>query len=185
MLNEVFSSFKDASEKSLLAFKKSLGKLRTGRAHASILDDIRVDYYGTPSPISQVATIAIPEPRTISIKPWEKNMVGAIEKAILASDLGITPNNNGEIILLSLPTLTGERRKALVKSAKKSGEDIKIALRSHRHNALDDLKMLEKEKEITEDDHKNGKEKIQDLINNFSKKVDDILKSKEDEIMTV
>jgi len=185
MLNEVYDTFKEDSEKSLEALKKSLDKLRTGRANSAMLNGIRVDYYGTSTPITQMANIAVPEPRLLVIKPWDKTTIKLIEKAILASDLGINPNNNGEQILLAVPALTEERRKELVKKARKSSEIIKISLRSHRHDALDMLKELEDEKEITEDDHKQGKAKIQDLINKYSKRVDSIISDKEKEIMTV
>ncbi|MBN2694016.1 ribosome recycling factor [bacterium] len=185
MLEEVFQSFTDDANKAIESLKHALGKLRTGRANSSILDDVRVDYYGTPTPIVQMAAINIPEPRVITIKPWEKNMLAKIEKAILASDLGLNPNNNGDFIILTLPQLTEERRRDLVKSAKKIGEDIKVSLRGHRHSALDMLKDLEKEKDISEDDHKKGRDRIQDLINDYSKNVDDIIKIKEEEILKV
>jgi len=185
MLDDLYAEFKENMEKALKAFDKELGKLRTGRAHAAILDGIKVDYYGTPTPLSQVASISVPEPRVLTVKPWEKTMLKPIEKAILASDLGITPNNNGDQIILTIPPLTEERRRNLVKVAKKISEEIKISLRNHRHEALKDLKELEKEKEITEDDHKRAKNKIQDIINEYSKKVDDILAKKEAEIMKV
>ena len=185
MLNEVYDSFKEESNSSLEALKKSLDKLRTGRANSAMLNDIRVDYYGSLTPISQMANIMVPEARLLAIKPWDKSTLKLIEKAIIASDLGINPSNNGEQILLSIPALTEERRRDLVKKAKKMSETIKISLRSHRHDALDMLKELEKDKEITEDDHKMGKIKIQDMINAYNKKVDTIISEKEKEIMKV
>ena len=185
MLNDLYVEFKGQMEGTIKAFDKELIKLRTGRAHASMLDGIKVDYYGTATALSQVATISVPEARVLTVKPWEKSMLKPIEKAILASDLGINPNNNGEQILLSVPALTEERRKKLVKVAKKISEDIKVSLRNHRHDILKDLKELEKEKEITEDDHKKAKAKIQDIINEYSKKVEEVLAKKEAEIMKV
>ncbi len=185
MLDDLYAEFKEQMNGALKAFDRELTKLRTGRAHASMLDGIKVDYYGTPTALSQVATISVPEARVLTVKPWEKSMLKPIEKAILASDLGINPNNNGDQILLSVPALTEERRKSLVKVAKKISEDIKVSLRNHRHEILKDLKELEKEKEITEDDHKRAKNKIQDIINEYSKKVDEVLAKKEAEIMKV
>ncbi len=185
MLQEVFQSFTEDATKAIESLKYALGKLRTGRANSAILEDVRVDYYGTPTPIVQMAAVNIPEPRVITIKPWEKNMLTKIEKAIFASDLGLNPNNNGDFIILTLPQLTEERRRDLVKSAKKIGEDIKVSLRTHRHVALDMLKELEKDKEISEDDLKKGRDKIQELIIDYTKTVDDIIKLKEDEILKV
>jgi len=185
MLDDLYADFKEKMEGAIEAFKRELSKLRTGRAHSSMLDDIRVDYYGTPTLLSQVATVAVPEARVLTVKPWEKTMLKPIEKAILASDLGINPSNNGEQILLAIPALTEERRKSLVKVAKKTSEDIKISLRNHRHEVLKDLKELEAEKEISEDEHKRGKEKIQDIINAYNKKVEEVLSLKEKEMMTV
>ena len=185
MLDDLYAEFKDNMEEAIKAFNRELSKLRVGRAHASLLDDIKVDYYGTPTPLSQVATIATPEARVLTVKPWEKTMLKPIEKAILASDLGITPNNNGEQILLAIPPLTEERRRDLVKVAKKISEEIKISLRNHRHDALKELKQMEADKEITEDDHKRAKNKIQDIINEYNKKVDEVLNKKEAEILKV
>jgi ribosome recycling factor len=185
MLDDLYAEFTEQMEGAIKAFSKELSKLRTGRAHASMLDSIKVDYYGTPTALSQVATIAVPEARVITIKPWEKPLLKAIEKAILTSDLGINPNNNGDQILLTIPALTQERRLSLVKVAKKTLEDIKISLRSHRHDVLKSLKELEDEKEISEDDHKKAKVKVQDIINLYSKKAEDVLALKEAEIMKV
>jgi len=185
MLDDLYAEFKENMEGAIKAFKRELSRLRTGRAHSSMLDDIKVDYYGTPTQLSQVATVAVPEARVITVKPWEKNMLKPIEKAILASDLGINPTNNGEQILLAVPALTEERRKSLVKVAKKTSEEIKISLRNHRHDALKDLKVLESEKEITEDQHKKAKDKIQEIINTYNKKVEEVLSEKEKEMMKV
>ncbi len=185
MLDDLYVEFKGQMEGAIKAFDRELTKLRTGRAHASMLDGIKVDYYGTATELSQVATISVPEARVLTVKPWEKAMLKPIEKAILASDLGINPNNNGEQILLSVPALTEERRRNLVKVAKKISEDIKVSLRNHRHDILKDLKELENEKEITEDDHKKAKSKIQDIINLYNKKVEEVLAKKEAEIMKV
>ncbi len=185
MLQNVYKSLKTNSEKAVESLIHSLGKLRTGRANSGMLDDIRVDYYGTMTLLSQIANISVPEARMIVIKPWEKPMLTKIEKAIQASDLGINPVNNGEMIMLTVPALTEERRKDLVKSAKKYGEEFKQSLRTHRHDALDLLKSLEKDKSVTEDEAKKGKDKIQEILNDYIKKIDDIIKAKEDEIMKV
>jgi len=185
MLDDLYAEFKEQMEGAITAFKRELSKLRTGRAHSSMLDDIKVDYYGTPTRLSQVATVAVPEARVLTVKPWEKSMLKPIEKAILASDLGINPSNNGEQILLAIPALTQERRQSLVKVAKKTAEDIKISLRNHRHDILKDIKELESEKEISEDDHKRAKDKIQEIMNTYNKKVEEVLSLKEKEMMTV
>lgn len=185
MIDEVKSEASAGMEKSIDALKRDLGKVRTGRASLSLLDDVRVDYYGTPTPLSQVGTLAVPEPRLITIQPWEKNLIPEIEKAILKSDLGLNPMSDGQLIRLAFPPLTEERRKEMVKQVKRMGEDAKIGVRNVRRDANDTLKMMEKEKDISEDDQKRGTKDIQDLTDKFIKKVDDVVEAKEKELMEI
>jgi len=185
MIDEVKSEACAGMEKSIDALKRDFGKVRTGRASLSLLDDVRVDYYGTPTPLSQVGTLAVPEPRMITIQPWEKNLIPEIEKAILKSDLGLNPMSDGQLIRLAFPPLTEERRKEMVKQVKRMGEDAKIGVRNVRRDANDTLKMMEKEKDISEDDQKRGTKEIQDLTDQFVKKIDDIVEAKEKELMEI
>jgi ribosome recycling factor len=171
--------------KALESFKRDLSKVRTGRASLSVLDDVRVDYYGTPTPLNQVGALAVPEPRLITIQPWEKNLVGEIEKAILKSDLGLNPSSDGQIIRLIFPPLTEERRKEMVKQVKRMGEDAKVAVRNARREANDTLKKLEKDKEITEDELKRGEKEIQDLTDDFVARVDQVVTDKEKDLMEI
>ncbi len=167
------------------SLKKDLASIRTGRASLALLDGIQIDYYGTMSPISQVATLGIPESRTITIQPWEPKLIPEIEKAILKSDLGLTPGNDGKTIRLAIPTLTEERRKQLVKVVKKRGEEAKIAIRNIRRDINDELKKTEKEKHLSEDDVKRFHDEIQKITDAYIQKVDDIVHHKEKEIMEV
>ena len=185
MTKEVITSMKNHMEKSVEALRREYQKVRTGRANLGLLDDVRIDYYGTPSPLSQVATLAVPEPRTITLQPWESKMIPAIEKAILNANLGITPANDGKLIRLNLPALTEERRKDIVKQLKKMAEDAKVAVRNIRRDAIDELKKLEKNKKISEDDQKRAEKDIQDATNSFVAKIDDVLSHKEKEVMEV
>ncbi len=185
MIDEVKSEATAGMEKSIDALKRDLGKVRTGRASLSLLDDIRVDYYGTPTPLNQVGTLAVPEPRLITIQPWEKNIISEIERAILKSDLGLNPSSDGQLIRLAFPPLTEERRKEMVKQVKRMGEDAKIGVRNARRDANDTLKLMEKEKEISEDDQKRGTKDIQDLTDQFVKKVDEVVESKEKDLMEI
>ncbi len=169
----------------LESLKVSLGRLRTGRANAALLDGIRVDYYGTPTPLTQCAQISVPEPRMITVKPWEKSILQAIERAIMQSELGLNPQNDGEMLRLPVPQLTEERRKGLVKQAKGKGEEAKIGIRNHRRDANELLKSAEKDKEISEDDLKRALVKVQSLVDDGVAKVDDILVKKEQEILEV
>jgi len=159
--------------------------LRAGRANPSLLDRITVDYYGTPTPINQTANIACPEPRLLTIQPWDKNMVAAIEKAILKSDLGITPANDGTIIRLTIPQLTEERRKELVKQCSKKVEDSKVAVRNIRRDVNDSIKSMEKAKECSEDESKKGLDDVQKLTDKYIKRLDDVYAQKEKELMSV
>ena len=160
-------------------------KIRTGRASTGLLDQIKVDYYGTPTPISQMASVAVPDSRTITIQPWDKGGISVVEKAILKSDLGLTPVNDGRIIRINIPPLTEERRKELVKVARKYTEDAKVAVRNVRRDANDSLKKLEKEKTITEDEQKKAEAEVQKLTDKFVADADKRSQAKEKEIMDI
>lgn len=166
-------------------FKKDLGSIRTGRASLSLLEGITVDYYGTPTPIQQVASLSIPEPRQILIQPWEQRLIPEIEKAIMKSDLGLTPTNDGKVIRINIPTLTEERRKQLVKVVRKRAEEARIAIRNIRRDTNEELKKLEKDKHLSEDIVKKSQEEIQKITDSYIAKIDDILAHKEKEIMEV
>lgn len=159
--------------------------IRAGRANPNVLNKIRVDYYGTPTPIQQVANVSVPEPRMIQIAPWDRSLIKAIEKAIMTSELGINPNNDGSVIRLIFPEVTEERRKDLSKDVKKKGEEQKVAIRNVRRDAVDVMKKLEKSSEITEDDRKNLEDKIQKLTDKYIKDIDKAVEDKTKEIMTV
>jgi ribosome recycling factor len=185
MLPEVYQEVEHKMERSLTALRKDLSRIRTGRASLALLDGIVVDYYGTPTPLSQLATLAVPESRLITIQPWDKSQLGLMEKAIQRSDLGLTPINDGKIIRLAIPPLTEERRKELVKQVKKIGEETKIALRNIRREGNETLKSLEKTKKIAEDDLRRGQEHMQKITDGFTVKVDETLQAKERELMEV
>ena len=185
MPKNVLDDMKTHMEKTLGVLKNEFLKIRTGRASTSILDGIKVDYYGNSSSISQVATLAIPEPRTITISPWEAKIIPAIEKAILNSNIGLTPSNDGRTIRLNLPPLTEERRKEIVKDLKRKAEDDKVALRNIRRDAIDKLKKLEKDKAITEDDLKKFEKDVQDATKSFELKIDEAVSHKEKEVLEV
>nr|WP_232362569.1 ribosome recycling factor [Desulfogranum mediterraneum] len=170
---------------SIDALKKELVRIRTGRASLSLLDGVRVDAYGSQMPMDQVGTMTIPESSMIAIKPWDPQMLPAIEKAILASDLGLTPANDGNVIRLNIPPLTEERRKELVKQVKKIGEEFKVAIRNVRREANDSLKKLKKDKEISEDDMFRLQEDAQKATDDFIKQIDEIVSGKEKEVMEV
>ena len=172
-------------EKSVDSLRKDYQRVRTGRASTTLLDDVKVDYYGTPTPLNQAATLAVPEPRTITIQPWEAKLIPAIEKAIMKSDLGLTPSNDGKLIRLVLPALTEERRKEIVKNLKKLAEEAKVAIRNIRRDAIEGLKKLEKDKKITEDDLKRAEKEVQDVTNSFTAKIDEVLGHKEKEVLEV
>ncbi len=179
---------KKANEKmnqAVEVFKKDLASFRTGRASLSIFDNIKVEYYGSLLPLNQVATLGIPEPRTITIQPWEQKMINEIEKAIMKSDLGLTPINDGKIIRINIPPLTEERRKQLVKVVKKRAEEARVAIRNIRRDIIEEIKKAEKDKKLSEDDSRRLQEEIQKITNSFIEKVDQILEQKEKEIMEV
>lgn len=165
--------------------KKEFASIRTGRASLALLDDIKVDYYGTQTPLQQLATLSIPESRQIAIQPWEQKIISDIEKAIMKSDLGLTPTNDGKVIRINIPILTEERRKQLVKMVKKNAEDARVAIRNIRRDTNEGIKRLEKEKHLSEDDTKKSLNEIQKLTDSYIKKIDEILLHKEKEIMGV
>ena len=185
MISEIKKTQEDRMQKSIEALKREYGSLRAGRATPALLDKILVDYYGTPTPVNQVAKVSVPEPRMITIQPWEKPMLHEIEKAIMKSDLGLSPNSDGTAIRLAIPQLTQERRTELVKTVNKKAEDAKVALRNIRRDANDAIKKLEKAKEITEDESKKAQEDMQKLIDKYVKSVDAAKAGKEKEIMEV
>ena len=182
-IDTILLDTEDRMEKAMAALERDFQKLRTGRATTALVDGIKADYYGTPTPISQMASVAVPDSRTITIQPWDKGVISVVEKAILKSDLGLTPVNDGRIIRLVFPQLTEERRKELVKQVKKYGEDAKVAVRNIRRDAMDYVKKLKKDSEITEDDQKKAEKDLQDLTDKYIKKVDDACAVKEKELM--
>ncbi|MCF0155827.1 MAG: ribosome recycling factor [Veillonella sp.] len=184
-LNEILAQQEERMNKSIDALKHEFASIRTGRASTALLDGVTVDYYGTPSPINQVANISVPEPRMIVIAPWDKSMMPAIEKAIMMSDLGLNPNNDGEQIRLAIPQLTEERRKEIVKTVHKKAEDAKVAIRNIRRDANDALKKEEKAKTITEDVAKDGQDRIQKVTDKFIKMIDDLKVVKEKDVLEV
>ena len=175
--------FEEKMKKSIAVLEEEFGGIRVGKASAKLLDKIKVDYYGSPTSIDGVATVKAPDPRTLVITPWEANMLKAIEKAVQASDLGITPQNDGKCIRLAFPSLNEERRKELVKQVTKMGEDGKVALRNIRRDANDACKTMKKNGEMTEDEQKASKKSVQDLTDKFIKEVDVVVSKKEKEIM--
>lgn len=183
-INLILEDVKEQMDKAIQHTKTALQKIRAGKASPAMLDGLMVDYYGNDTPISQVASISTPDARSIIIKPWEKNIIGEIERAIINSDLGFTPQNDGEIVRINIPPLTEERRISLTKQAKNEAEDGKISIRNARKDANDQLKQLQKEG-VSEDDVKRGEDQVQTLTNDYSKKIDEILEHKEKEIMTV
>ncbi|MBE0500371.1 MAG: ribosome recycling factor [Desulfuromonadales bacterium] len=185
MYDTVIKQAKGSMAKAIESLRRELTKVRTGRASVSLLDDIFVDYYGTPTLLSQVGTLAAPEPRLITIQPWEKNLISEIEKAILKSDLGLNPSSDGVLIRLPIPALTEERRKEMAKLAKRVGEESKIAIRNARREANEAIKKLEKEKEISADDLKRGEKDVQSLTDDFIKQIDEIIAVKEKEVMEI
>ncbi len=185
MTKDVISAMGVHMDKTIDALRKEFQKIRTGRATTALLDDVKVDYYGNPSPLSQVATLAVPEARTITIQPWEAKQIPAIEKAIMNANLGLTPANDGKLIRLNLPPLTEERRKDIVKQLKKMGEETKVALRNNRRDAIDNLKKLEKEKKISEDDLKRAEKEVQEHTDKHVAKVDEVVAHKEKEVLEV
>jgi ribosome recycling factor len=185
MMQEFKKKANEKMNQVLEVFKKDLSTFRTGRASLGILDNIRVDYYGSMVPLNQIATLGIPEPRMITIQPWEQRMLADIEKAIMKSDLGLTPINDGKIIKIVIPPLTEERRKQLVKVVRKRAEEARVAIRNIRRDIIEEIKKAEKEKKLSEDESRRLQEEIQKITNSFIEKVDHALEQKEKEIMEV
>ena len=184
-MKEVQNKLQQQMDKTIEALKYEFSTIRAGRANAQMLDKIRVDYYGTPTPINQVGSISVPEPRTLMINPWDKSAMKEIEKAIRNSDLGFNPTNDGDVIRISVPALTEERRKELCKQAKKAAEEFKVRLRNERRDANDKLKKLEKDGEMTEDELKKAQDNVQKLTDKYVKEIDTLLDAKEKDIMAV
>ncbi len=180
-MNTVLNDTNERMQQALISLDKKFTNVRAGRANPSMLDGIMVEYYGVPTPLKQIANITIPEARQLSIKPYDRSALAGIEKAIFEANLGVTPNNNGEVVFIVIPPLTEDRRKELVKQVKALAEEGKIALRNIRQDANNELKRLE----LPEDEEKLGNEKVQELINKFNKEIDEKLKVKENELMTI
>jgi ribosome recycling factor len=183
MLKEVLANTESHMDQSIEHLQHEFGGIRTGKANPALLDSIKVDYYGQKVPLKQVASIAVPDARLITVQPWDKNVIGDIEKAILASELGLNPQNDGTIIRLPIPQLTEERRKDLVKVVKRLGEDAKVALRNIRRDANENIKKLEKKHEIGEDEMHTNQDVIQKLTDQFVNKVEEVVAAKEKEIL--
>ncbi|MBU1425268.1 MAG: ribosome recycling factor [Gammaproteobacteria bacterium] len=185
MIADIKKNVEQKMSKSLEALKADLGKIRTGRAHTGILDHVMVDYYGNPTPVNQVANVTLTDARTIGVQPYEKNMVGPIEKAIRDSDLGLNPATNGELIRVPMPMLTEERRRDLIKVVKSEGEDAKIAVRNIRRDANEQLKKLLKDKAVGEDEERRAQDDVQKLTDRFVAEIDKALQAKEIDLMAV
>ena len=183
--DDAVKALSEQIKRSIEALKLSMTKIRTGRANAAMLDGVRVSYYGTPTPLAQCAAVAVPEPRLITVKPWDKGILKDIEKALLEANLGLTPQNDGEIIRLPIPPLTEQRRKEIAKQVKATGEEHKVAIRNDRRDANEKLKGLLKEKQITEDENKRAQEKVQKETDGGVTKVDEAMARKEKEVMEV
>ncbi len=185
MESQIIKECEAKMQKAISALEKELGKVRTGRASLALLDDIKVDYYGTPSPLNQVATMSVPESRLIVIQPWDNSLIGQIEKAILKSELGMTPANDGKVIRITIPRLTEERRKELAKLVKKMGENNKIEVRNIRREIIERLRSMEKEKEISEDELHQLQDQAQKATDAFVEQIDEVIEAKEKEIMEI
>ena len=184
-MESVFNLANEKMEKSINSLKYEYNSIRAGRANAAVLDRISVDYYGSPTPINQMAAISVPEPRVLAIQPWDMSALSLIEKAILASDIGINPSNDGRIIRLVFPALTEERRKQLSKDVSKYAEEAKVAVRQIRRDCIEKIKTMKKNSEITEDDQKRGEDKLQKITDEFVKRIDEIADAKTKEIMEI
>jgi ribosome recycling factor len=185
MVNDVLDELKSDMGNRVKQLKKEYDRVRTGRASLSLLDGVRVDYYGAQTPLNQVASLSIPEPRLIAIQPWDRGMLGEIEKAIQKSELGLNPMNDGKVIRIAIPPLTEERRKELVKTVRKMAEDQKVELRNCRRDAIEILREMKKEKEITEDDLFRYQDDVQKVTDDFVGRIDGVLEEKEKEIMEI
>lgn len=185
MLDDVQKELTTSISKAHDALKRELSKLRAGRANPNLLDNIRVDYYGTPTPLAQMAHVNVPEPRLITVKPWDKSQIKAVEKALRESDLGLNPQPDGDLIRIPLPPLTEERRREFVKIAKKYGEECKVTIRKARHEAIDMLNQMETDGDASADDVDRAKKKVEDVVGDGAKQVDAMIASKEKDIMEV
>lgn len=185
MIDEITEDAEKRMQKSIESLKGELTKLRTGRAHTSLLDHIMVSYYGNDTPLNQVASVTVSDSRTLSVKPWEKNMVGPVEKAIMQSNLGLNPATSGDLIRVPLPPLTEERRKDMIRIVRQEGENAKVAIRNIRRDANSDFKSLNKEKEITDDELKQAEDGVQKITDKYVAEVDEILAVKEKDLMEV
>lgn len=184
-IKEILSTAQTKMQKTIEVLRVDLASVRASRASVSLLDKVMVEYYGTPTPVNQVASVTVPEPRMIVIQPWEKNLLKEIERAIMKSDLGLNPNSDGSVIRLNLPQLTEERRKELVKTVHKKAEDARVSIRNLRREANDSVKKAEKAKEITEDEAKKANDDIQKMTDKFIKEVDTVMEHKEKEVMEI
>ncbi|MDD6088749.1 MAG: ribosome recycling factor [Desulfovibrionaceae bacterium] len=184
-MDTLLKDLEKSMEKTIVSLEKDFSRLRTGRATTALVDGIKVDYYGTMTPISQLASVAVPDSRTITIQPWDRGAFSSVEKAIMKSDLGLTPVNDGKVIRISIPPLTEERRKELAKVSKKYGENAKVAVRNLRRDANQDLKKMEKDKLISEEDLKKAMDDVQKLTDRFVAKVDEKCREKDKEIMEI
>ena len=185
MSQEVVDECKKEMEKATAALRKDFSRVRTGRASTGLLEAITVEYYGARTPLNQIAGLSAPDPRLLVVQPFDKSVIGEIERAILRSDLGLTPQNDGRIIRIPVPELTEERRKDLVKHVRKMAEEFRVSLRNHRRDGIEMLKEMEKDKDISEDDRRHGQERIEALTKQYMEKIESILKTKEEEIMAI
>jgi ribosome recycling factor len=185
MLNDIYEDTRERMQKALESLEKDFKRLRTGRASISLLDGIKLDYYGSPTPLNQLATLTVPEPRTIMIQPWDNTIIGEVEKAILKSELGLTPMNDGKIIRINVPPLTEERRRDLVKVIKKNAEEAKVAVRNIRRDSNEMVKDLKKDKEISEDEQFRGQDEIQKITDEYIKNIDSVYSNKEKEVLEI
>ena len=185
MIDDVFNDAKDRMTKAVDALRRELATIRTGRAHPGLVEHLRVDYYGVPTPLNQLATISVPDPRLLTIQPWDRQAMGAIEKAILKSDLSLTPTNDGVIIRLSIPQLTEERRRELAKVVHKKVEEGRVEIRNIRRDGHEELRRLQREKLISEDDQFRGQEKLQKLTDEYVQQVERVGEEKEAELLAV
>ncbi|MBR4242270.1 MAG: ribosome recycling factor [Eubacterium sp.] len=184
-MDKLFEKTKERMEKSLDALDREYSAIRAGRANPKVLNNVVVDYYGTPTPLNQMAAISVPEPRLLTIQPWDASMLKEIEKAINTSEIGINPQNDGKVIRLAFPQLTEEHRKNLVKDVSKKAEEAKVAIRNIRRDAMDDLKKLKKDNAITEDDQKDGEKELQKITDDYIKQIDEMGDKKETEILSI
>ena len=185
MIDEALQELQASIDKAHEALRRELARIRTGRANPDLLDSIRVDYYGTPTPITQMANVGVPEPRMLTVKPWDKSVVKAVEKAIMESDLGLNPQTDGDLIRIPMPSLTEERRKELVKIARKYGEESKVAIRHARNDVRDVLDTLQKEGESSQDDCDRARKKVEEIVQAAQNKVDEVVAKKEKDILEV